>query len=117
MASITTKKAKKFPLIFQETDQGIIITGKTFDYKDRIKALGGHWNAEDKSWLVPLGTDLAPLQEPLPTPPPPPPRRPSWVCCDKATILSLGRQQHWCTTHGDPNQSSFFIHGRLYTGD
>jgi hypothetical protein len=109
---------KKFPLTFQETDQGIIITGKTFDYKERIKTLGGRWNADKMSWLVPLGTDLAPLHEPLPKPPPPPPvPRPSWVCCDKATILSYPRQQHWCTAHGDPNQSSFFVRGFLYTGD
>jgi hypothetical protein len=113
MASI-----KKFSLTFQETDKGIVVTGKTFDYKDRIKALGGRWNTEERSWLIPLGTDLAPLYEPLPPPPPPPPPpTPSWVCCDKATILSYPRQQHWCTAHGDPHQSSFFIHGRLYTGD
>jgi hypothetical protein len=112
---------KKFPLTFEETEKGIVVSGKTFDYKDRIKQLGGRWNAEDKTWLIPSGTDLAPLHEPLPIasllPPPAPPALPSWVCCDKATILSYPRQQHWCTAHGDPNQSSFFIHGRLYTGD
>lgn len=29
------------------------ITGNTYQVKDRLKALGGRWNAADKSWMVP----------------------------------------------------------------
>lgn len=29
------------------------ITGNTFPVKDQIKALGGRWNADSKSWMVP----------------------------------------------------------------
>lgn len=29
------------------------ITGNTFPVKDQIKALGGRWNPDAKSWMVP----------------------------------------------------------------
>ena len=31
----------------------IAITGNTYPVKDRIKALGGRWNADLKAWMVP----------------------------------------------------------------
>ncbi len=34
---------------------------KTFDWKDQIKALGGKWNPQTKTWSVPQETDLGPL--------------------------------------------------------
>ena len=111
---------KKFPLTFQETDKGIVVSGKTFDYKERIKELGGRWNAEEKIWLIPLGTDLSPLYLPLPLPlplPPPVLPQPSWVCCNKAKIISYDKKQHICDIHGNPHQSNFFVRGCLYTGD
>ena len=33
--------------------QTIEITGNTYPVKDQIKALGGRWNAERKTWMVP----------------------------------------------------------------
>ena len=29
------------------------ITGNTYPVKDAIKAMGGRWNADQKSWMVP----------------------------------------------------------------
>ena len=31
----------------------IAITGNTYPVKDQIKALGGKWDANSKSWIVP----------------------------------------------------------------
>lgn len=31
----------------------IAITGNTYPVKEQIKALGGRWNAETKTWMVP----------------------------------------------------------------
>jgi len=32
-----------------------------FADKDRAKALGAHWHADQKHWVVPAGLDLAPF--------------------------------------------------------
>ncbi len=31
----------------------VAVTGNTYPVKDQIKALGGRWNAEAKTWMVP----------------------------------------------------------------
>jgi len=31
----------------------IEVSGKTFEHKDTIKELGGHWRAQTKTWIVP----------------------------------------------------------------
>ena len=31
----------------------VAITGNTYPVKDQIRALGGRWNPETKSWMVP----------------------------------------------------------------
>lgn len=31
----------------------VAITGNTYPVKEQLKALGGHWNAERKAWMVP----------------------------------------------------------------
>lgn len=31
----------------------IAITGNTYPVKDRLKALGGRWNPDEKAWMVP----------------------------------------------------------------
>lgn len=35
------------------TQRVVEITGNTYPVKDAIKALGGHWNAARKAWMVP----------------------------------------------------------------
>lgn len=34
-------------------DGGILVQGKTYPYRDRMRALGAQYNAVDKSWIVP----------------------------------------------------------------
>lgn len=33
-----------------------------FEQKDQAKALGAHWHADEKRWVVPKGLDLAPFR-------------------------------------------------------
>ena len=101
-------------LNFKETLEGIVVTGKTFEYRERIKGLRGRWNPIMKAWIIPLGTDLTILEEPLPISMALPPH---WLCCAKAVILNYDKQQYVCSSHGDPNQSIMFVRGALYTGD
>ena len=121
-------------------DGTVSLSGNTFPYKEQIKALGGKWNPETKTWVIPAETDLSSLQ------PPPPPdkmtlypflcckqakvldrieeaflckthnRFPWWMCCADATIVDVGRQTCSCERHGDPMQGSLRVRGSLYTG-
>lgn len=53
--------------------EGLEVSGKTFDYKDQLKALGGRWNPSRKIWILPVGADLSvlqPLQQEQPKPVP-----------------------------------------------
>jgi hypothetical protein len=64
MTSVTLN----YGLLATTTAESIQITGRTFDSKDRLKALGAKWNAETKAWALPLGTDLSSLLPPPPKP-------------------------------------------------
>jgi hypothetical protein len=121
-------------------DGRISLTGQTFEIKDRIKAAGGRWHAEDKVWHLPAGTDLAFLREPLPPPEPVAPWfaccadvqvvnfsaqefickrhavRPWWLCCDAARIVRVQDKSCSCSVHSGPT-SNFRVRGSLYTGD
>jgi hypothetical protein len=55
------------PLTITTTEGGLVVSGKTFDYKERIKAIGGKWNPETKTWFVPFG--LTQRSRPLPSSP------------------------------------------------
>lgn len=57
-----------YGLLATATTDSIQITGRTFDSKERLKALGAKWNAENKVWVLPLGTDLSSLALPPPRP-------------------------------------------------
>lgn len=57
-----------FGLLAKTTSECIEITGRTFDSKERLKALGAKWNAEKKVWVLPLGSDLSSLELPPPAP-------------------------------------------------
>jgi hypothetical protein len=35
----------------------LVLTGKTFDLKEKIKSLGGKWNPERRVWTLPLAMD------------------------------------------------------------
>lgn len=56
--------ALNYGLVAKTTTEAIEITGRTFDSKERLKALGAKWNAEKKTWVLPLGTDLSSLEVP-----------------------------------------------------
>ena len=76
---------------------GIVVvseaTYSTYRYRDLLKAAGGIWNAEEKAWRLPAGTNVKVALTPPPAP------RPSWVCCEKASILSHKSQHYSCQEH------------------
>jgi hypothetical protein len=52
------------------------LTGRTYDFKEKIKSLGGQWQPAEKCWKVPAGADLSFL---VPPPPPRPRTREEWT--------------------------------------
>lgn len=36
--------------------KGWTLAGNTYPVKDQIKAMGGQWDAQSKTWTVPYGT-------------------------------------------------------------
>ena len=54
----------KYGLVAKTTPDSIEITGRTFDSKDRLKALGAKWNAEKKAWVLSRDADLSSLELP-----------------------------------------------------
>ncbi len=106
-------------------DQCILISGKTFDQKDRLKSLGGIWAPDLKKWKFPLNADLSSLQPQVrlqtkPAPQPAPriiyaqrPRRPG-RCCSKCQVMidkkrPDGPLWYVCPDHGTYQSD--------YTGD
>ncbi len=53
-----------FGLVLQRTPEGLEISGKTFNSKEALKALGGVWNGEKKVWVLPLTADISSLRIP-----------------------------------------------------
>ena len=52
-------------LSFTVVDTGVLISGKTFNVKDRLKELGGRWNPQASSWSIPVAADSPALREDL----------------------------------------------------
>lgn len=52
--AIFVQKAKQnlCPLEFEQTENGLIVSGKTFPIKEYLKKKGFHWNPETKSWSI-----------------------------------------------------------------
>jgi hypothetical protein len=51
----------------EQTDAGYRVSGKTFNYKELIKAIpGAKWNAAEKAWTLPSDAQLFTLQRPIP---------------------------------------------------
>lgn len=42
-------------------ENGIYISGRTFNSKNLLKTLGASWNPAEKKWVLPLETNLSPL--------------------------------------------------------
>lgn len=55
-------------LVLKRLQDGLEISGRTYDWRETLKALGGKWNPQNKTWVLPLDADLSSL-----APPPPPP--------------------------------------------
>lgn len=114
-------------LTFEKTDTHWIITGKTFDWKDKIKALSGaFWSPAEKAWRVPVTTNIEDLQDDvvlteverqqelkrLKALPPPYGR-----CCKRAEVkdaYSHGPMYFQCPEHG---KRPLTKKGFGYTGD
>jgi len=87
-----------FGLTALQTPEGLEITGRTYDSRDKLKALGGKWNAEKKAWILPPDADLSSLQPPPPAPRTAPlPRMQkvfrTWVCGKKVAKINPGNPQ------------------------
>ena len=53
----TSQETHKMPsLYFSSTDDGVLISGKTFNIKDRLKEVGGRWNPKTSLWSVAADT-------------------------------------------------------------
>jgi hypothetical protein len=100
-------------LTFERTATHWIIKGKTFEWKDKIKALAGaFWSPEERAWRVPVTTNIEDFQDDvvltqverqqelkkLKLRPPPYGR-----CCSKAAVkekYSEGPLYYDCPEHG-----------------
>jgi hypothetical protein len=95
------------------------VSGKTFDFKDEIKARNGKWNNVNMLWILPKDTNLEFLlvkkvKEKV--------VRPKVIpaygcCCEKAKIMEeywQGPLYYQCEDHGKRPSTS---RGFGYTGD
>ena len=85
------------------------LTGKTFDRKDQIKALGGKWDNAKKAWVLPkdINLDFLGVKTVIPKPVRKTVRRkiiPAYgCCCEKANIMEeycQGPMYYQCEDHG-----------------
>jgi hypothetical protein len=53
------------PIHVKREETQIVLTGKTFDVKEKIKSLGGKWNPERRVWTLPLAMDTDELRTQL----------------------------------------------------
>lgn len=77
-------------------EKGILISEGMYTterYAERIAAHGGVWLASERAWQLPSGADARFILSPAAKP------RPSWVCCEKAEILSHKNQHYSCKEH------------------
>jgi hypothetical protein len=51
-----------YDLTYEKTQDGWLISGPTYRCKDEIKAEGGKWNPDSKTWFL---TDITGLKERL----------------------------------------------------
>ena len=103
-------------LKFEQQQIGIVVTGKTFDVKEKLKALGGKWNPTLRAWVVATLTeadraDLLAVKIDTPFSALGGIQKPHWVCCEKAIIVNWGRQTTDCPAH------QFRVRGAFFTGD
>jgi len=44
-------------IFYQQIEKNIVISGKTFPYKDQIKAIGARFDGKNKTWIIPFEAD------------------------------------------------------------
>jgi hypothetical protein len=54
-------------LYFSCTDDSVLISGKTFNIKDRLKEVGGRWNPKTSLWSIPTIADTPEVRQELET--------------------------------------------------
>ena len=57
-----------FGLFLKRTSEGLEITGKTYDSKERLREMGAKWSAEKRLWMLPLEADISSLAYVAPPP-------------------------------------------------
>jgi hypothetical protein len=62
-----------------QEDAKILLRGRTFDHREKIKSLGGTWEPTTKTWALPPMTDVTWLKPPPPPPAPQPRPRELWT--------------------------------------
>lgn len=133
-------------LIFTQTDEGIVVTGKTYDAKDVLKAAGASW--VQRRWIFRDRQDMEALRDEV--------REDveaaaakaakaakeakaytkwlqtaegqkysvqqavqqgvSWICCEHCEVVDWKRQSTYCQTHAEGG-NGFRVRGCIYTGD
>jgi len=48
-------------IVITQTEAGWTVSGKTFDVKDLIKAVGGKWQPDTRTWFIEATKDIAAL--------------------------------------------------------
>ena len=134
-------------LIFATSEKGIVVTGKTFDVKDILKAHGASWDSG--AWIFRGQTDVeamraavaaeveasvaakaaakkaakavrAWLKTPAGQAQAVAEARAAgayWICCDACKVIDWERQHTSCTACVRQSTSSFRVRGVVYTGD
>ena len=105
----------KYGLVLHKTQEGLQISGRTYEVREYLKSKGGKWNPQAKAWLFSAETDFSDLK--MPPPPPPKPYEPNmWVfdrlrdkrrreCCSQCKrefdeFDPQGPMWYVCPTHG-----------------
>lgn len=107
-------------LTLTKTNEGLEISGRTFEYRELMKAKGGRWNPHKKIWVFPSETDFSEMRALVPVPAPQRRRKPvepnMWVfdrlrdtrrreCCSQCrrefdTSNPQGPMWFVCSVHG-----------------
>ena len=86
-------EALAFGLFLKRSPEGLEVTGKTYDNKERLKALGAKWSAEKKLWILPAEADITSLAY---VPPPPKVKKPRIARVEPTTRYLYGDRVHIC---------------------
>jgi len=123
-------------LKFSASEKGIVVTGKTFDVKEILKAKGASWDPDSAAWIFRgktmqavfdlLTAEVEAAKARLKARPKTRLNTPEglrsrvvaakaegayWICCDDATVIDWRQKTTTCDKH------NFRVRGCYYTGD